>query len=355
MLCASRAAECVDVGVGQHVVGRGDHGVEVDGGVAEGGERFEARHPARLAGRRVSATTDACPIAGDGAVDPSTGRPVRRAVRPRRRRLARPSADPRLAPRRSPTARARSAGAVRHQQLVSLLADQEAALAAIGIPAAGDVLTSAQAAALLVEPGERVLVCGGPGVVEARRRGARSPVRATGVARRRDRRLPPRASTTSGCASASAAVVDGARLIGDQRRRHLPDAGRADPGRRGDPRRRRHRVGRRRRRSPASRTRRWPPLVATVLGAGVQRRTAVMVGDRLDTDGAVRRRARLPVRARAHGVTPPGVRRRRRRRDLDRRRPRRRRRRDRGDCASVRTRPCDVRWAAWPRRPRSSS
>jgi glycerol-1-phosphatase len=48
-----------------------------------------------------------------------------------------------------------------------VLAGQEAALAAVGIPAAGDVLTSAMAAAALVEPGERVLVCGGPGIGEA--------------------------------------------------------------------------------------------------------------------------------------------------------------------------------------------
>jgi len=45
--------------------------------------------------------------------------------------------------------------------------EQEAALATIGIPATGDVLTSALAAAVLVEPGERVLVCGGAGVIEA--------------------------------------------------------------------------------------------------------------------------------------------------------------------------------------------
>lgn len=45
--------------------------------------------------------------------------------------------------------------------------DQEAALEAIGVPAAGDVLTSAQAAAELVQPGDRVLVCGGPGIVQA--------------------------------------------------------------------------------------------------------------------------------------------------------------------------------------------
>ena len=43
----------------------------------------------------------------------------------------------------------------------------EAKLARHGIPAEGDVLTSAAAAATLVEPGERVLVCGGPGIVEA--------------------------------------------------------------------------------------------------------------------------------------------------------------------------------------------
>ncbi len=50
---------------------------------------------------------------------------------------------------------------------------QEAALAAIGVHATGDVLTSATAAARLVQPGERVLVCGGDGVRQAvRARGA---------------------------------------------------------------------------------------------------------------------------------------------------------------------------------------
>lgn len=47
------------------------------------------------------------------------------------------------------------------------VATQEAALGSIGIPAEGDVLTSAQAAALLLHPGERALVCAGEGVVEA--------------------------------------------------------------------------------------------------------------------------------------------------------------------------------------------
>ena len=43
----------------------------------------------------------------------------------------------------------------------------EASLASVGIPAEGDVVTSASAGATLVEPGERVLVCGGPGIAEA--------------------------------------------------------------------------------------------------------------------------------------------------------------------------------------------
>lgn len=49
----------------------------------------------------------------------------------------------------------------------SRIGDQEVTLAGLGIPAVGDVLSSANAAALLVEPGERVMVCGGPGIVEA--------------------------------------------------------------------------------------------------------------------------------------------------------------------------------------------
>ena len=53
----------------------------------------------------------------------------------------------------------------------------EAKLARQGIPHEGAVVTSAMAAAQLIEPGETVLVCAGEGVVEAvERRGAR-PVR----------------------------------------------------------------------------------------------------------------------------------------------------------------------------------
>lgn len=55
--------------------------------------------------------------------------------------------------------------------------EQEAKLASIGVPAAGDVLTSAMAAALLVQPGHTALVCGGPGVVEALERRGVTTVR----------------------------------------------------------------------------------------------------------------------------------------------------------------------------------
>jgi len=48
-----------------------------------------------------------------------------------------------------------------------MIAEHEASLEDIGIPAVGDVISSSVAAALLVQPGERVLVTGGPGIVEA--------------------------------------------------------------------------------------------------------------------------------------------------------------------------------------------
>jgi glycerol-1-phosphatase len=47
------------------------------------------------------------------------------------------------------------------------IAEHTAALATIGVPAEGDVISSATAAAGLLRSGERVLVAGGPGVTEA--------------------------------------------------------------------------------------------------------------------------------------------------------------------------------------------
>jgi HAD superfamily hydrolase (TIGR01450 family) len=49
----------------------------------------------------------------------------------------------------------------------SRISEQEAALDAVGIPAVGDVVNSAQAAATLVPPGSVVMVGGGAGIFEA--------------------------------------------------------------------------------------------------------------------------------------------------------------------------------------------
>ena len=49
----------------------------------------------------------------------------------------------------------------------SIVSDQENALAKIGIDAQGDVVTSSQAAGALLRKGDRVLLGGGPGAVEA--------------------------------------------------------------------------------------------------------------------------------------------------------------------------------------------
>ncbi|HET6949015.1 MAG TPA: HAD-IIA family hydrolase [Acidimicrobiales bacterium] len=57
------------------------------------------------------------------------------------------------------------------------VADQEAKLERMGIAAAGDVVTSAAAAATLVAPGERALIVGGPGVAEAVAARGAEPVR----------------------------------------------------------------------------------------------------------------------------------------------------------------------------------
>jgi HAD superfamily hydrolase (TIGR01450 family) len=50
---------------------------------------------------------------------------------------------------------------------ISPVAEVAAKLARHGIPATGEVMTSAGAAATLVQPGERVLLAGGPGAAEA--------------------------------------------------------------------------------------------------------------------------------------------------------------------------------------------
>jgi HAD superfamily hydrolase (TIGR01450 family) len=116
----------------------------------------------------------------------------------------------------------------------STRAQQEQALARIGIPAVGDVISSAMAAAWLVHPGERVLVAGGPGVVEAiAERGAAVVVN--------DGRSNPggfdavvvglhRDFDYDRLSTASAAVRAGARLIGTNSDSTYPTPGGLEPG-----------------------------------------------------------------------------------------------------------------------------
>ena len=150
------------------------------------------------------------------------------------------------------------------------LADQEAALAAIGIPADGDVMTSAhRRRRARSSAASGCLTCGGPGVAEAVAAVGAIPVAGddpggehvdvvvVGFHREFDYERMRIAAT---------AVRNGARLIGDQRRRDVPDAGRTDPRRWGDPRRRAD--GRRcdRRTIAGKPYRRWRRRSSTMLG-----------------------------------------------------------------------------------------
>ncbi|MFK7918514.1 MAG: HAD-IIA family hydrolase [Ilumatobacter sp.] len=110
----------------------------------------------------------------------------------------------------------------------------EAALRRVGIEASGDVVSSAMAAATLVQPGERVLVAGGEGIVEALREAGADPSVNTGrpldqpvdavvVGLHRDFDYP-RLSV------AGRAVLDGARLIATNSDTTYPTPRGLEPG-----------------------------------------------------------------------------------------------------------------------------
>lgn len=194
------------------------------------------------------------------------------------------------------------------------IARQEAALAEVGVPAEGAVLTSSMAAARLVQPGERVLVVGGPGIFEAlATRGVVAvdahehddPTGFDAVMAGIDRRF-----TYDVLKVASSAVRAGARLIGTNDDATFPTAGGLTPGGgsllaaistasgvvpliAGKP---------------------YEPMAALVRelhGAAVD--TAWVVGDRPDTDGRFARTLRCRFALVLSGVTadaasadPPG-------------------------------------------------
>jgi len=180
---------------------------------------------------------------------------------------------------------------------------QEATLEGIGVPSVGDVLTSAQAAALLLQPGERALVCGGEGVVQALEERGVEPcfdgdadAVVVGFHRHFD---------FAGLARAARAVSRGARLIGTNDDATYPTPDGPIPGGgsilaavetacglsaqvAGKP---------------------YAPMVALVVAevGEMDARSAVMVGDRPSTDG---RFAVALGCAYAHvwsGVTPRGT------------------------------------------------
>ena len=119
------------------------------------------------------------------------------------------------------------------------VATQEAALAAIGVDATGSVVSSAMAAALLVESGERVLVAGGPGVVEALQARGVEVVVNDGTLDRSTIEAAPFDAVVTGLhrdfdyarlRSAAAAVHVGARLIGTNSDPTYPTPDGLDPG-----------------------------------------------------------------------------------------------------------------------------
>lgn len=186
----------------------------------------------------------------------------------------------------------------------SLLADQEEALAAIGIPAPGDVVTSAQAAAFLVEPGETVLVCGGPGVDEAVIARGATPVPdgkadAVIVGFHRD-------FDYERMRIASGAVRDGARLLATNDDATYPTSDGLIPGggailasivtAAGV--------------APTIAGKPYAPMADLVrdrCGPAFSDRTAVMVGDRWSTDGLFAEALGCPFALVRTGVTAPGA------------------------------------------------
>jgi HAD superfamily hydrolase (TIGR01450 family) len=188
---------------------------------------------------------------------------------------------------------------------VAVVADQEQALADIGVPAIGDVLTSAQAAATLLAAHDRVAVVGGEGIREAVSERAsmidlgvgRAPdVVMVGLARDFDYRT---------LYEASAAIRSGARFIATNDDATFPTPHGVTPG-----------AG--------------SIVAAVATAAGVQptvagkpnapmgdlvRRecgprfnasTALMIGDRWSTDGAFARVLGCPFALVRSGVTRPG-------------------------------------------------
>ncbi|MET0911501.1 MAG: HAD-IIA family hydrolase [Ilumatobacteraceae bacterium] len=193
------------------------------------------------------------------------------------------------------------------------IATQERALADVGIAATGDVVSSAMAAALLLEPGQRALVAGGPGVIEAlEARGVVAilndgerdpgPVDAVVAGLHRDfdyRRL----------AVAARALHRGARLIGTNADPTYPTPSGLDPGggsilaaiaTAGGV-------------TPTVAGKPFEPMARVIAellappGAAFDPRRVLMVGDRMDTDGLFAAQVGCRFALVRSGSTPAGA------------------------------------------------
>jgi 4-nitrophenyl phosphatase len=185
-----------------------------------------------------------------------------------------------------------------------VVAEQEAALLGIGIPAVGDVLTSAGAAATLLSHGERVVVCGGPGVVEAAQavgavvvdEGVCDAV-VVGFHREFDYERLRVAAT---------AVINGARLIGTNDDATYPTPDGPIPGGGAIL----AAVATASGTVPVIAGKPYPPmaeLVRRAVGPGFDPEATVMVGDRPSTDGLFARVIGCRYAIVRTGVTGPGA------------------------------------------------
>lgn len=188
---------------------------------------------------------------------------------------------------------------------VDVEADHERALAAIGIPAEGDVVSSAQAAASLLVPGERVAVCGGRGVVEAVEAVVGSTVSfgddvdavVVGLDRTFDFARLDAVSRT---------VRDGARFIATNLDATFPTPGGLTPGAGAVVAAISTAAGR----SPIVAGKPNPAMAELVrrrCGPRFGPRTALVVGDRWSTDGAFAGEIGCPFALVRSGVTAPGA------------------------------------------------
>jgi HAD superfamily hydrolase (TIGR01450 family) len=118
----------------------------------------------------------------------------------------------------------------------AMIAEHEASLEAIGIPAVGDVISSSVAAALLVQRGERVLVTGGPGIVEAVEASGAIAVLNDGTVDGRNGGFDAvlvglhRDFDYQRLAAAAAAIHSGARLVGTNSDSTYPTPRGLEPG-----------------------------------------------------------------------------------------------------------------------------